>query len=93
MQSLIAWTDEVASVDFNDDIRITLEDGSVHSHRHDDAGWQITLLVGTARVESTRADRHRPAGYRAATDERGRRAGVVVHRPLTVALGEALPTL
>jgi hypothetical protein len=49
LESVIAWNDAIASVELNEDIRVTLKDGSVHAHRRDDAGWHIALLVGTAR--------------------------------------------
>lgn len=48
-QSVIAWNGEVAAVQLDEEVHITLADGSVHVHRRDDAGWHIELLVGKAR--------------------------------------------
>ncbi|MEP6492793.1 MAG: heparinase II/III family protein [bacterium] len=48
-QTVLAWNDGVKSAQIADDIRVTMNDGSVHVHRRDDTGWHIEFLVGGAR--------------------------------------------
>ncbi len=38
-----SWRGDVASVDFDDAIRVTLRDGSVHDHWRADDGWRVAM--------------------------------------------------
>jgi hypothetical protein len=48
-QSVVAWSNEVAEVEFGERLRITLRDGTVHQHTRTEQGWQIELAAGVAR--------------------------------------------
>ena len=44
-----SWSGAVASVSFDEQICVTLSDGSMHRHSESDAGWHIELHSGSAR--------------------------------------------
>jgi hypothetical protein len=46
---LMAWSSDVVGVEFGDEIRVTLGDGTTHVHRRVGDGWQIELHAGGAR--------------------------------------------
>jgi hypothetical protein len=46
--TVLAWSGEVAGVEFGDEIRVSLADGTTHVHRRTDAGWQVELLASQA---------------------------------------------
>jgi hypothetical protein len=46
---VMAWSSDVVDVEFGEEIRVTLGDGTSHVHRRVDAGWQIELHAGGAR--------------------------------------------
>ena len=48
-QAVFSWRDAVSAVDFGDDIRVTMRDGSTHAHRRTETGWHIDLTAGGAR--------------------------------------------
>ncbi|MDB4873674.1 MAG: Heparinase family protein [Gemmatimonadetes bacterium] len=48
-QTLMAWSDHVAAVKFGEHIRVEMRDGSVHTHKRTESGWQIELVAGSAR--------------------------------------------
>jgi hypothetical protein len=49
VRSVLSWAGEVADVEFDDGVRVTMKDGSVHLHRRTDEGWHIELHAGAAR--------------------------------------------
>ena len=48
-RSLMAWSDNVGTVEISDEIRVQLTDGSSHVHRPSDDGWHIELHAGGAK--------------------------------------------
>jgi hypothetical protein len=44
-----SWSNGVASASLDREIRIQLNDGSVHQHRETDQGWHVELQAGNAR--------------------------------------------
>jgi Heparinase II/III-like protein len=46
---VFAWSSEVANVEFGDDVRVVLADGTTHIHRRVEAGWHVELHAGGAR--------------------------------------------
>ena len=48
-RSVWCWNSEVASVRFDDGIVVSLADGTTHTHRRTDRGWQVELTAGGSR--------------------------------------------
>lgn len=46
---LLAWSSDVLDVEFGDEIRVELVDGTRHVHRATETGWQIELHAAGAR--------------------------------------------
>lgn len=47
-QTVLSWRGDVTSAEFTDAIRITMADGSMHTHRRTESGWHIELAAGGA---------------------------------------------
>ena len=48
MTGFLGRSGDVSSVEFGDDLRVTLADGTTHVHRRVDDGWHIELHAGGA---------------------------------------------
>jgi hypothetical protein len=88
--SVIAWSNAVADVQFGDEIRVSLTDGTRHTHRRGDFDWQIEQHAGDTVVLGGHLD---PAGggVRVVAEEVVSRSPLQLHRVRTmvVELGEA----
>jgi len=92
-ETVIVWSDVVTDVQFNDDIVISLSDGSRHVHRRGDFTWQIERHAGDAVSAVVLGGHLDPAGggVRVIAEESVSRSPLQLHRVrmLVVELGEA----
>jgi hypothetical protein len=97
MRSVWSWTGAVAGTDFGEDqVEVTLADGSRHVHARRDRGWHVDLLTGSARSSIDLGGwRDEPAApvaaiglYGDATTETSPRASTPLTLPRTFRLGE-----
>jgi hypothetical protein len=92
IRSVIAWSDEVWNVAIGDDVRVSIADGSTHTHRRAEHGWHIDLLAGGARSSIDLEPRSEPALVSQAAPENPADApGIPLSRggtPMTIELGE-----
>jgi hypothetical protein len=49
LRTVLAWTNEIATAEDGDELRISLRDGTTHLHRRTPDGWHIELIAGQAR--------------------------------------------
>jgi len=92
-RSVIAWSEDVVSVDISDEIQVGLLDGSRHIHRRTTAGWQIELHAGGAHssIDLERGRATSPATVAAQTAV-AEQQGIELSRrgvPSVIELGES----
>ena len=92
---VLAWSPHVAVAEMGDVIRVTMTDGSVHTHRRTGTGWELeriegnntsTAVLGGRRPPVSASHRHPEPSFRHAERSEGSAPPVVT--PVTLELGE-----